>query len=56
MSHLKNPEKVESGQRKVETVDRNTEKVLLYILKELQKINLHLSLITNEFIINKDVE
>ena len=56
MSHLKNPETVEGTARKVDTSDRNVEDLLHDILKELQKMNLHLALITDEFITNEELE
>ena len=56
MSFFKNPEKVEGGQRKVEIVDRNVEDILDQILKELKKLNMHLSFVTDENIENTDID
>jgi len=56
MTYLKNPEKVEGGQREVITSDDNTQDLLEQILKELKKLNLHLSLLTDENITNKEIE
>ena len=56
MSHLKSPETLEGGQRKVETADRNAEELLELILKELKKMNLHFSLLTDEHITNEEIE
>ena len=56
MSYFKNPEKVEGTQREVITSDVNTQDLLEQILKELKKITMHLSLLTDEHITNQEVE
>ena len=56
MSYFKNPEKVEGGQREVITSDDNTQEILSEILKELKKMNIHLSLITDESVTKEEIE
>ena len=56
MSYLKNPEKVKGGQREVVTSDDNTQELLENILKELKKMNLYLTLMTDEFITNEEID
>ena len=50
MSYFKNPEKVEGGQRKVEMRDDNTQELLEKILQELMKININLSILSDNYI------
>jgi hypothetical protein len=45
----------EGSQSKLEVSDNNTEALLTDILKELRKMNLHLSLITDVHIENSEV-
>ena len=56
MSHFKNPEKVEGGQRKVEIRDDNVQELLEKILQELMKMNLHLAVLSDNYIRDEDVD
>lgn len=56
MSYFKNPEQVEGNKREVITSDDNVQELLLEILKELKKMNLHLASLSDERINNTDLE
>ena len=56
MSHIINPTKEEGGQQESLVSDDNVQQLLLSILKELKKMNLHLATITDMVLTNSDVE
>ena len=56
MSHITQPTVTEGGQKETRTSDDNVQELLTKILKELKKMNLHLSMMTDTNIGNQEVE
>jgi|APSaa5957512535_1039671.scaffolds.fasta_scaffold1066111_1 hypothetical protein len=55
MSYTPLPQETEGNRPQSITSDQNTQQTLESILKELKKMNLHLSLITDNIITNQEV-
>jgi len=56
MAYQPQPQIEDGGQKKVVITDLDTNGLLILILKELKKINLQLSIITNDDIDNMEVQ
>ena len=56
MSHITQPTKTEGGVKETRTSDDNVQELLEQILKELKKMNYHLSLMTDTNIRDQEVE
>ena len=56
MSHIVDPTQVEGGQAEVVVSDDNAQELLLEILKELKKMNLHLSMMTDLAITSEEID
>ena len=56
MSYISIPRKTEGNRQQAVTSDQNTEQMLESILKELKKMNFHLSLMTDNIITNEKIE
>ncbi len=56
MTYKPHPTVIEGIDDKVQTRDENARSLLARMLKELKKINLHLSLMTDEEIDNKEID
>ena len=55
MTYIPLPQKEKGGQKRILTSDMDTNEVLLAILKKLEQIEVHLSLITEEEINEGDL-
>ena len=55
MSHLKNPEKVEGGQRKIWVSEDEVKDILYKILKELKKLNDNVAILTDNEIKDSEI-
>ena len=51
-----NPSSNVAGQERLETYDRNSKEMLERVLAELQKMNIHLSLMTDEEIRDYNIQ
>ena len=56
MTYQPQPQKTEGGQREVITSDDNVQQLLMQILKELKKMNLHLQLLTDNEITDQEIQ
>lgn len=56
MTYKPHPIKTEGGLDEIPVSDDDSQGLLIKILKELQKLNIHMELITNEYIDNTEVE
>ena len=55
MTYIPNPQEIEGGQVKTVVTDWNTQQLLGDVLRELKKMNIHLELLTNENITDKEI-
>ena len=55
MSHIINPIQEEGGQTESRVSDDNVQQLLTQILKELKIMNLHLSIINDDFINREEI-
>jgi|GEM_PF-4359358 len=55
MTHLRSPEQREGGVRKVTVVDLSTKELLIEVLRELRKIEYHLSIASDTDLTNSNI-
>jgi len=56
MTYIPQPQQTEGGQAKVVVSDGDSQQVLLDILKELKKMNIQLTLLTDNRVTDQEIE
>jgi len=56
MAYKPSPTKTEGGQKETRTSDDNTQQLLARIVKELKIMNVHLSIITDNYITDQETD
>ena len=55
MTYIPNPQQIEGGQPKIVVTDDNSQQLLTDIIRELKKMNLHMSIMTDNNITNQEI-